>query len=88
MENKNLRISNEEILALERIIELIRDFYEKNPIRQIKFNFNRIKEKINNLKNEVNGGKYNKFKKIIKRIELIIWKEIRPKIYHIFGKTV
>ncbi len=85
MENKNLRISNEEILALERIIELIRDFYEKNPIRQIKFNFNRIKEKINNLKNEVNGGKYNKFKKIIKRIELIIWKEIRPKIYHIFG---
>ncbi|MFX1445209.1 MAG: hypothetical protein ACFFHV_17485, partial [Promethearchaeota archaeon] len=85
MENKNLRISNEEIQALDKIIGLVKDFIDKNPIIQIKFNFNRIKEKIVNLKNEVNTERYHKFKKLLKRIESIVWKEIRPKIYHIFG---
>ncbi len=85
IDNKNLKISNKEILALERIIDLVSTFSEKNPILQIKFNINRIKEKIANLKNQVTSDRYNKFKKILKRIELFVWKEIRPKIYHIFG---
>ncbi len=85
MDKKNIRINNEDILALDRIIDLVREFSEKNPIRKIKFNFNKIRDKITKLKNEENGEKYNVFKNILKRIELIIWKEVRPKIYYIVG---
>jgi len=85
MEKKSLSINEEDILALDKIIELVRDFSEKNPIKKVKFNFNKIKDKISKLKHEENGKKYNIFKKIIKRIELIIWKEIFPKVYYIVG---
>jgi len=85
MEKKSLSINEEDILALDKIIELVRDFSEKNPIKKVKFNFNKIKDKVSKLKHEENGKKYNIFKKIIKRIELIIWKEIFPKVYYIVG---
>ena len=64
LEKKNLSIKEEDILALDKIIELVRDFSEKNPIKKVKFNFNKIKDKISKLKHEENGKKYNIFKKI------------------------
>ena len=85
MKNNIFRISNEDILALDSIIELVKDFLEKNPIMQVKVNFNKIKDKINGLKSKAKEEKYKSFRKILKKIELIIWKEIQPKIYHIIG---
>ena len=65
MEKKNLRINNEDILALDKSIELVKVFSEKNPIKNVKFNFNKIKDKIRKLKHEENAEKNKKFKKKI-----------------------
>lgn len=88
MINNNLKITNEDILALDKIIDLIEIFINKNPIKKYKANFKGIKENINKLKGieENNKNTKNKlFNKILRKLKAIIKRENYPQIFFIIG---
>ncbi|NVM03528.1 MAG: hypothetical protein HWN67_14460 [Candidatus Helarchaeota archaeon] len=78
----------DDILALNKVIDLIKEFTDKNPIKKYKINYKRIKEKVNQIKNlKIKDIKEKKklLEGIIRKLELIIRREFHPKIYFIVG---
>ncbi|TFG29754.1 MAG: hypothetical protein EU532_02605 [Promethearchaeota archaeon] len=86
MNEKNDKRYMKEILALEKILELIQAFCDKNPIRKSSVNYNRFKNKISELKTRSKEENKNKdLRNILKKLKIIIRKEIFPEIYYIVG---
>lgn len=88
MSDKNLRIEFNDIIALEKVFELIKEFLNKNPIKKSKINIDRIYRKINALKSGMNQDKQsdlNIFQKILKKFKSIIGREINSKIFYLVG---
>ena len=88
MKNINSKMDFEDILALDKVIDLIKDFSDKNPIKKYKINFKKIKEKVNELKSIKDKdikSKYNLFKTILRKLKLIIKREFHPEIFFIIG---
>lgn len=88
MKSNNSKIDIEDILALDRVINLIKDFSNKNPIKKYKINFKNIKEKVNqlkSLKDKDNESKYNLFKIILRKLKLIVKREFHPELFFIIG---
>ncbi|MFX1406612.1 MAG: hypothetical protein ACFFC9_05720 [Promethearchaeota archaeon] len=82
-------ISKEDILALERILELVLSFYNKNLIRKSKYDFNKLKNKIKKLK-EANSEDYteankNLFMQVLNKLELIIKRDCVSNIFFLIG---
>ncbi|MFX1449422.1 MAG: hypothetical protein ACFFCM_01185 [Promethearchaeota archaeon] len=78
----------QDLKALDDILELIKKFTDKNPIKKYKINYNRIREKINQLKTLENVDKETKERSIydiLKKIRFIIRREFHPKIFFIVG---
>jgi hypothetical protein len=89
LEKKNQNIELEDILALEKAIDLIKEFSDKNPIRKYKINYELIKNKILELKNSFDEKKddleFDLLKHITTKLNSIIKKEIIPRVFYIFG---
>ena len=82
-------ISKEDILALERILELVISFYNKNLIRKFKYDFNKLKNKIQKLK-EVSREDYTEandyvFKQVLNKLKLIIKRDCYSNIFFLIG---
>ncbi len=76
----------EEISALDKAIDLVEEFVEKNIIPKKKINLNRIREKFYNIKNITEEEKQLKlYKSILNKLSSILSQEILPKIYFIIG---
>jgi hypothetical protein len=86
MTREDYKLKIEDIIALEKVLELIKRFSEKNPIRKSNVNFDRFENKINKLKTGINKeNKIDTFRVILKKLKTIIRKEIFPEIYYIVG---
>ncbi len=78
----------QDLIALVKILELLKKFTDKNPIKKYKINYDRIREKINQLKTLKNLDKKSKeqsFYDILKKIRFIVRREFHPKIFFIVG---
>ncbi|MFX0180630.1 MAG: hypothetical protein ACFE78_10585 [Candidatus Hodarchaeota archaeon] len=78
----------EDIIALDKVFNLVKEFLEKNVIRKRRVNYNKVKKNIEQLKSL--KGKYNQeainiFKKVLKRLSLLVNRELPLSIYYIFG---
>ncbi|MFX0026613.1 MAG: hypothetical protein ACFE8M_09350, partial [Candidatus Hermodarchaeota archaeon] len=78
----------EDIIALDKIFNLVKEFLEKSVIRKIRVNYNKIKKNIELLKSL--KGKYNQeainiFKKTLKKLNRLVNRELPLPIYYIFG---
>ena len=82
----NYKLKIEDVIALEKVLELVKIFSDKNPIRKTSVNFDRFENKINQIKTGINDeNKIESFKIILKKLKTIIRKEIFPEIYYIVG---
>ncbi|MCK4381078.1 MAG: hypothetical protein KAW51_08060 [Candidatus Lokiarchaeota archaeon] len=76
----------EDIQALDTIINLVEEFVEKNIIRKKKANFNKIREKFNNLKDIKEEEKQVKlYQNILSKLFSIIKRDVLPDTYFIIG---
>ncbi len=76
----------EEISALEKAIDLVEEFVEKNIIPKKKINLNRIREKFYNIKNITEEEKQLKlYKSILNKLSSILSHEIPIKTFFIIG---
>ncbi len=81
-------VDDEDITALEKIITLIQEFLNKNPIRKDKINYKRIQERVNESKqfdDKDNQLKFESFLKILKKLNKLIRKEIFPELFFLVG---
>ncbi len=86
MTTEDYKLKIEDIIALEKVLELIKNFSDKNPIRKTSVNFDRFENKINELKTGINiENKIETFRVILKKLKTIIKKEIFPEIFYIVG---
>ncbi len=76
----------EDIQALDTIINLVEEFVEKNIVRKKKTNFNKIRERFNNLKTIEEEEKQVKlYQKILNKLFSIIKRDLISKPYFIIG---
>ena len=76
----------ENILALKTTIDLVEEFYNKNIIRKTKINFNKIRDKINSIKNIKEEERQTRiFKKILNKLESIVKRDLLITTYFIIG---
>ena len=76
----------ENLIALGKIVDLIEEFTEKNIIRKKKVNFDKIRLKIENLKGiDKEENHLHVFNSILKKLKLLIKREVLPNIFFIFG---
>ena len=88
MNPTNPRIEKEDIKALDRLINLARNFFEMNIIKRYKVNFNQIENKLHNLKEnrfETEEKKAKFFISLLNKLKSVIQKEITPKLLYIIG---
>ena len=88
MKNIDLKLDFEDILALDKVSDLIKEFSDKNPIKKYTIDYQKIKEKINQLKrlkDEDSDLKHNLFKSILRKLKSIIKREVHPEIFFIIG---
>jgi hypothetical protein len=86
MIKKNLTI--DDIKALEDIINLVKKFTDKNPLRKRNINYKSYKQKLGKLKsitNEDNQYKFDSFMNILNKLKSIVRREVLPKIFFITG---
>ncbi|MFW9950090.1 MAG: hypothetical protein ACFFKA_08195, partial [Candidatus Thorarchaeota archaeon] len=76
-------MKNKDIIALERVFELVKEFLDKNIIRKSKINFERIANQIERLKETKSYQK--DFKSVVKKLRILISRDLTPKIFHMFG---
>ncbi|MFX1493594.1 MAG: hypothetical protein ACFFBZ_04865 [Promethearchaeota archaeon] len=78
----------EDIIALEKIFNLVKEFFEKNIIRKSRVNYSKIKKNIKQLKSlegKYNQEAFNLFKKTLKKLKRLVNRELLLPIYYIFG---
>ena len=88
MDKTGQKINSQDITALENVFELIKEYLDKNPIRKNKVNIKRINSKLLELKNipiQDTDRVSKLFKGVLKKIKVLIKKEIIPEIYLILG---
>jgi hypothetical protein len=84
----NFKIFREDLIALEKVLELINLFYDKNLIRKSKYDFEKLKRRIYKLKessDSTSQSSIKKFKYILKRLRSIIKRDCIPDIYFLVG---
>lgn len=82
------KISLKDIDALKSVLSLTKKFFEKILIKKRKFNFKRIENKLEQLRENIEGNKpkiFNKYVKLVKKIRDGIQNEISSQIFFIFG---
>jgi len=84
LSNNNLTITNEDILALEKVIELVREFSNKNPIRKEKINYDKIIGMLDQIKQDENS-RNEVFFKVLRKLKFILKREIHPELFFIVG---
>ena len=76
----------EDIQALDTIINLVEEFVEKNIVRKKKTNFNKIRERFNNLKDIKEEEKQKKlYQNILNKLFSIIKRDLISNPYFIIG---
>ncbi len=76
----------EDIQALNTIINLVEEFVEKNIVRKKKTNFNKIRERFNNLKSIEEEEKQVKlYQNILNKLFSIIKRDLISNLYFIIG---
>ncbi len=88
MEGINSNITTEDISALDKVVDLIRVFCNKNPLRKYKIDFDKIKTKINQLKALSNSGNESGtkiFNSVLRKLHSTVLKESHPSIFFIVG---
>lgn len=86
MIKKNLTI--DDIKALEDIINLVKKFTDKNPLRKRNINYKSYKQKLGRLKsitNEDNQYKFDSFMNVLNKLKSIVRREVLPKLFFITG---
>ncbi|MFX0060249.1 MAG: hypothetical protein ACFE85_10080 [Candidatus Hodarchaeota archaeon] len=86
MENRT--ILKKDISALEKVLELIILFYNKNQIRKSKLNFEKLKYKIQQLKeikDESSQSRIKLFTNVLRRLKSIIKRDCISNIYFLIG---
>ncbi|MGV9203427.1 MAG: glycosyl hydrolase-related protein [Promethearchaeia archaeon] len=83
-------VSSEDINALQKVISLVKQFSEKNPIRKYSTNFDKLENKVKELKplskTAKKSDQINKeFQKVLKKLKKIIGKEDFPPILFVIG---
>lgn len=88
MNEKSKMISSQDIIALYQIVYLVKKFSEKNPIISSRQNFTHMSKKIEALKS-LDGKNQEKceklFFRILKKLEMIIKKDVHTPVYYITG---
>ena len=85
---KEIDITVDDIKALYRVIDLVKSFSDKNPIRKRNINYDRLKKKLQPL---INGDKRitqpdsRVFFSVLKKLKSIIKQEVIPEIFFICG---
>jgi len=82
------KISLKDIEALKSVLILTKKFFEKILIKKRKFNFKRIENKLEHLRENIDAEKpniFNKYVKLVKKIRDGIQNEISSQIFFIFA---
>lgn len=75
-------IDVEDISALEKVIDLVEEFSDKNPIRKRKFNFTNLREKTTILRSQTDANvKEKTFGAILKKLKSIIQQDLHIDLY-------
>ncbi len=77
-------ITIHDITALEKIIDLVKNFSDKNPIRKEKINYEQMRKELNQIK-PAETFDYKVFNKVLKRIRAIITQEVHSDLFLISG---
>jgi len=88
LNEKDKKISLEDIEALDAIIDLVKEFDEKIIIKKPRFNSIKYKNRITQLKRLCNKDEektLKEFKKILRKLRSTIKKDVLPDIYYIIG---
>ena len=82
--NNNFEVKSEDIRALEKIIDQIKNFSDKNLISKKKINFERIRSMLKKMYPKIKS-RDERFQKILRKLKSIIKREIYPQIFFIVG---
>ena len=77
-------ITDADVKALEKVLELVKEFAKKNPIRKGKIKFDRMNNEILELTNNADS-RNELFWKVLRKLKGICQREIRPELYLIVG---
>jgi hypothetical protein len=82
----DLKITSEDVGALYKILDLIKEFSDKNPIRKEKIDYIAIKAEVKSIGKEVSEGKQQidaPLMKLLKKLRSIIKREVHPDVFFI-----
>ncbi len=77
-------VTKEDIIALKKIIQLVKIFTDKNPLRKQKINYQRIASELEKIDSDQKLMILS-FKKVLRKLKSICQREIYPKIFFIVG---
>ena len=79
-------IESEDILALEKVINLIKEFSEKNIIRKKQINFSKLLDKVASLKSQNDKEiKEKTFNRVLQKLKTIIQQDLHIPIFFLVG---
>ena len=79
-------IELEDIIALEKVIDLVKEFSEKNLIKKNKFNFSKLIDKVEPLKSESDTDiKERIFFRVLRKLKTIIQQDLHIPLYFLVG---
>ena len=79
-------IEAEDILALKKVIYLIKEFSEKNLIRKKQINFSKLLDKVTSLKAQNDREtKERTFSRVLQKLKVIVQKDLRIPLFFLFG---
>ena len=88
LKNEKNIINNEDIDSLYRVIDLIKSFLDKNPIRKRKFQKEKYTSKLNKMRENLRVDQMKtsrNFFKLLRKLKALIRSEVIPDIFYIFG---
>jgi hypothetical protein len=77
-------VTDADVKALEKVLDLVKEFAKKNPIKRRKIKFDRVDKQVLELINNESSRK-ELFWKEIRKLKGICQREIRPQLYLIVG---
>jgi hypothetical protein len=77
----------EDLKAVDKVIDLVKSFSDKNLINKRQLDAHRLRQKVNDLIDNIHTRNFNvnDFHKILRKLKSIIKKDVLPEIYYISG---
>jgi len=80
----DLKITLEDVGALYKIIDLVKEFSDKNPIRKEKIDYNAMKSEVKSIEKDILENKQqidSKLMKVLKKLRSIVKREVHPELF-------